>query len=93
MPYFSFSAVLASITTSPGPVAQRPSSSRNGVVAAAAFSRESKPTPKYGPSPAGLPSRAMIFASSLMSPTAAATCGTSRTRSSSEASTVGRLVV
>ena len=28
-------------------------------------SRESKPTPKYGPSPAGLPSRAMIFASSL----------------------------
>ena len=54
---------------------------------------ESKPTPKYGPSPAGLPSRAMIFASSWMSPTAAATCGTERTRSSSEASTVGRRTV
>ena len=34
----------------------------------------------------------MIFASSLMSPTAAATWGTERTRSSSEASTVGRRV-
>ena len=81
------------MTTSPGPVAQRPESSRNGVVSLAAFVRESKPTPKYGPSPAGLPSRAMILASSLMSPTAAATCGTERTRSSSEASTVGRRTV
>ena len=59
------------------------------MVFAAAGVEESKPTPKYGPSPAGLPLRAMIFASSVTSPTAAATCGTARTWSSVFASTVG----
>ena len=77
------------MTTSSGAVAHRPSSSRNGVVFAAAVSRLSKPTPKYGPSPAGLPLVPMIFASSVTSPTAAATCGTARTRSSVLAATVG----
>ncbi len=37
--YVSFEAVVASMTTSPGPVAQRPSSRRNGVVSAAPFAR------------------------------------------------------
>ena len=54
---------------------------------------ESKPTPKYGPSPTGLPSRPMIWAWSEMSPTAAPTCGTARTVSSAEASIVGRWTV
>jgi hypothetical protein len=78
------------MTTSPAPAAQRPLSSRNGVTASAPFARLSCPTPKYGPSPTGLPSRPMIFASSVTSPTAAATPGAARTRSSSASSTVGR---
>ena len=53
----------------------------------------SNPTPKYGPSPAGLPSRLMIFASSVTSAAATATPGVSRTRSSRPASTVGRFAV
>ena len=41
--------------------------------------RESKPVPKYGPVPRGLPFVPMIWAWSEMSPIAAPTCGTART--------------
>ena len=81
------------MTASPGPAAQRPASRRNGVSRSAPSTLASKPTPKYGPSPAGLPSRLMILASSVTSAAATATCGTARTWSSSAASTVGRWAV
>jgi hypothetical protein len=51
----------------------------------------SNPTPKYGPSPIGLPPSPMMRAFwSVMSPTAAPTPGTARTRSTIAASIVGR---
>ncbi len=77
------------MTTSPGPAAQRPPSRRKGVRRSKPCVRASSPTPKYGPSPSGLPSRPTILASSVMSPAATSTPGTSRTRSSAAASTVG----
>ena len=49
----------------------------------------SKPLPKYGPSPSGLPSWPMICAVSVMSPTATSTPGADCTRSSVEAGSVG----
>jgi hypothetical protein len=86
----SFSAVSASTTTSLGPAAQRPSCSRNGVTRSNPAVRASRPTPKYGPSPSGLPSPPMILAFwSVTSPTATSTPPTRRTRSSSAAGTVG----
>ena len=77
------------MTTWPAPVAQRPSCRRKAVSLAAPARVESKPLPKYGPSPTGLPSRPMIRAWSEMSPTAAPTCGTLRTSSMTLASIVG----
>ena len=42
------------MTTSPGPVAQRPSCRRKAVSFSAPARRESKPVPKYGPVADGL---------------------------------------
>ena len=78
-----------SITTSPGPLAHAPSCSRNGVSRSAPGVRASKPTPKYGPVPTGLPSVPMICAWSVMSPTASFTPSAPRTRASVSAGTVG----
>ena len=80
------------MTTSPGPVAQRPDWRRNAVSFAAPGAVESKPSPKYGPSPTGLPSSPMIFAWSEMSPTAVWTCGTERTSASFAAAMLGRWI-
>ena len=77
------------MTTSPGAVAQRPSPSRNGVRRSAPGVRASKPEPKYGPSPSGLPSLPMIWAVSEMSPTATSTPDAPRTSSSVAAGSVG----
>ena len=71
----SSAAIPVSMTTSPGPAAQRPPERRNGVSASAPGVRASSPTPKYGPSPIGFPSRPMTFASSVMSAAATATPG------------------
>jgi hypothetical protein len=87
--YFSFSAVAWSMTTSPPPAAQRPSASRNGVSRSAPGVRASKPVPKYGPSPTGLPSRPTIWAVSVTSPAAISTPGARWTRSSVAAARVG----
>ena len=81
------------MTTSPSPVAQRPDWRRNAVSLSAPGAFESKPEPKYGPSPDGLPLRPMICAWSEMSPTALLTCGTERTVASAEASIGGRWIV
>ena len=89
----SSAAMPVSMTTSPGPAAQRPAERRNGVSASAPGVLASSPTPKYGPSPIGFPSRPMTLASSVMSAAATATPGTARTRSRSPASTVGRFAV
>ncbi len=89
----SSAAMPVSMTTSPGPPAQRPAERRNGVSASAPGVFASSPTPKYGPSPIGFPSRPMTLASSVMSAAATATPGTARTRSRSPASTVGRFAV
>ena len=87
---FCFSAVPWSITTWPAPVAHAPSTSLSGLTCSTPSALESRPTPKYGPSPTGLPSVPMIFAFwSVMSPTATATSGSARTRSRTAASTFG----
>ena len=76
-----------SITTSPGFVAHVPSCRRNGVSRGGVLG--SRPTPKYGPVPTGLPSVPMICAVSVMSPTAVFTPGVARTRASSATAIVG----
>ena len=82
------------MTTSPGPVAQRPDWRRNAVSFAAPGAVESKPSPKYGPSPTGLPSSPMIFAWSETSPTAVPTCGTAADLGElRDASMLGRWIV
>ena len=86
---FSRPAVPWSITTSPGPVAQWPARSRNGVSRSVPRVRASKPTPKYGPPSATWPSRPTISAVSVMSPAATVTPGARRTASSVDAGMVG----
>ena len=82
-----FSAVPASITTSPTPEANSPSLSRNGDSSPASGSI---PAPKNGPWPITSPLASSSRASSVMLPTAFSTPGAARTPSSVDAGMSGR---
>ncbi len=83
-------AVVGSMTTWFGPFAHAPSVRRNGVRPFAVRAAVSRPTPNHGPEPMSSPFAVTIFVSvDVMSPAAAATPGTRRTWSTTEAGTDG----
>ena len=90
IPRCCFSAVPGSMTTWPGPSAHAPLVRRNGVRPFAVRAALSRPTPNHGPEPTSSPLAPRILASvDVMSPAAAATPGTRRTRSTTDAGIAG----